>query len=1008
MESILLSFSFAVALPPPPPLASFSPGFRAIQTCHTPSSVPPSSSSAQHCPGYDVPQLVGRVRGDNATLCFHLGCCYAAASGDCTVAPNASATITPSSSTEWFSGNEPIPALSNTRGTIQLPLETSDALAVDCIYFPPFFGTCDGSRSDSRFDRGHDPYAPPINPTFGGATQKLRVNGVSIQALSYRWSPSEIVRRAAAPGLPWLTVNSSVRMVLGQSTVLLMLELTNRGTTQRRANVSFELPFVSRLYPEIDAGYESSSPFPLSPSGQRGAHATNATNASAWRFATTQGGGLGSEKPAVQTAYDTTGPTEYGKAVASIAKACTAAAVSSSLSPVSLTPVAPGSWSRVTMGGVLQPGQRERIEVSLAITTASASGECAAAAAQATAAATGFDQAWSEVATANEARWQAAFDPGEDTIFEGNFPTLESSDAALMKTYYGSLMSMMLVNKRGINTQMEVEETPAPTQSAAAGCEGTYVATVSGGQDVEQASHPFQLHAAGSKVGSLEVEATQYAGLMNPPWRVGRGALSPRHGESGDDDGASFIITMAFDNGTSAVGTVISDTGSGGGGGGNCSRIIWGNSSSVWIRIRPAGKWNMFVAAGALLGNTAFYLWDTSGASLLWSLLAPTSMSTANDAFASNDPLVKNALDYITMSSAGKYYAFSPISAFQALANEVRIGGERAAHRRIALTNRTAVEQLVFIANEYLRLPTFNGTVLSDWGGNPTNFLECQATYLHGIAALQASSVWMLREAAVAIRAVGGNASEADDMEQRASVILNDLLPQLAMGDDGGWWWMLYPPSRGGNSNNSAPTRVEGRFIHDFLYVGQAIAADLSSEQRDGMADFFQRELRTPDFVRAMSQRDPSAASTGSRRADHNQWGSWDGWSGGSITALAHLGRLDDALALARDLGRNLDEGPFGQAHRVFGAGEGPNATMARPSRKDQSWMAVCSGYIADGIIRGLFGYQPDLKLKAGAPPALLAPNAARGFEGKLRHVRYAGALYTITAGASGVRVERE
>ena len=71
---------------------------------------------------------------------------------------------------------------------------------------------------------------------------------------------------------------------------------------------------------------------------------------------------------------------------------------------------------------------------------------------------------------------------------------------------------------------------------------------------------------------------------------------------------------------------------------------------------------------------------------------------------------------------------------------------------------------------------------------------------------------------------------------------------------------------------------------------------------------------------------------------DHNQWGSWDGWAGGSITALAELGDYPGALDFTRALSDNLDEGPFGQAHRVFGAGEGEDGEMARPARKDQSW----------------------------------------------------------------------
>ncbi len=73
-------------------------------------------------------------------------------------------------------------------------------------------------------------------------------------------------------------------------------------------------------------------------------------------------------------------------------------------------------------------------------------------------------------------------------------------------------------------------------------------------------------------------------------------------------------------------------------------------------------------------------------------------------------------------------------------------------------------------------------------------------------------------------------------------------------------------------------------------------------------------------------------------KRDHNQWGSWDGWAGGSITALAELGDYTGALDFTRALSGNLDEGPFGQANRVFGAGEGEDGVMARPARKDQSW----------------------------------------------------------------------
>ena len=65
----------------------------------------------------------------------------------------------------------------------------------------------------------------------------------------------------------------------------------------------------------------------------------------------------------------------------------------------------------------------------------------------------------------------------------------------------------------------------------------------------------------------------------------------------------------------------------------------------------------------------------------------------------------KNACDYISMAETGKYYAFSVISEFQSIANEVRIGGDVVARRVIPLTNRTLLEQLIFVAQEYVLLP---------------------------------------------------------------------------------------------------------------------------------------------------------------------------------------------------------------------------------------------------------------------------------------------------------------
>ena len=771
----LLSAAAAAGPPPPsavPTLAALSPPrFIPIETC--PPLATPRHGAAP-CPGWRDPQKDGMVNGDNATMCFHLGCCY---SRDAETGAEACLATAPAggadpATDEWFSGNQPLPSLSNTRGTVQLPLETPDALSVDCIYFPPFFSTCDGSRSDSRDDRKPDPTGPVHEqPAFGGATQNLRINGAPLVSTAFKWTPAELVRRASAAGLPWLEANSSVRMVLGRSQILLRLDLQNSGDQPRPVNLSFELPFVSRLYPEVEEGYECCTPKPL----QAG---PGARNTSAWRF--TRRDSAAGAPTALQTAADTGGGTEGA--------ACTAAATSlvdsagSAIGAVELTPVAADSqWSLANTRTTLAPGARASVQIVLAV---GASVADVSAAASSTAAA--FDLVWSAIPGDYEERWQGAFLPSSNAHFSGNWPTLETNDTQLARTYYGSLMSMLLVNKQGIDTEMAIEEAPSPSAAkAAGGCAGTYMPVLGGHNHP-----PLQLRAG---AGPGQLVAAQFKGRRTQPWSTGHGTL------------AGSTITMRYDSGGDAhSGTVYAD----------CARIDWGARES-WVRIRPAGRWNLFIAAGALLGNTAFYLWDTSGASLLWTLLDPDGMAIANDVFGSADPLLKNACDYISMAEAGKYYAFSAISEFQAIANEVRIGGEQAARRVIPMTNRTLIEQLAFVAQEYKRLPKLGpGTDLPDWGAGATHFLECQDSYQHGVAALQASQVWMLTEAATLLRATGGSRADAEEMEGAAKSLLKQMLPQLSRDPRSGGWWHALSPSRR-NGTSAPPNSVEVRMIHE-------------------------------------------------------------------------------------------------------------------------------------------------------------------------------------------------
>eukprot|EP01043_Picozoa_sp_COSAG02_P055245 COSAG02_NODE_6377_length_3612_cov_2.589525_4_plen_314_part_01 len=258
---------------------------------------------------------------------------------------------------------------------------------------------------------------------------------------------------------------------------------------------------------------------------------------------------------ALQTAQDTAAPNTEWPHQHPAGNACTAAAVAASgagLSPVQLAPASTTlseaslsssrRWSVATTHGMLKPGETARIEIVLSVALS-----CGTAAAAAKGLVAGFVSKWAAIPEEYEARWQDAFVPppqpqqaqansttassamsstktgdgggsdgskataavasaSQQRHFGGNWPVLETGDEELRRTYYGSLMSMLLVNKQGIDTTMEIEEDkPKPAAAAEAakagavlavgGCEGTYMALPAAAGKNQP---PVQLHAAAS------------------------------------------------------------------------------------------------------------------------------------------------------------------------------------------------------------------------------------------------------------------------------------------------------------------------------------------------------------------------------------------------------------------------------------------------------------------------------------------------------------------------------
>jgi len=253
-----------------------------------------------------------------------------------------------------------------------------------------------------------------------------------------------------------------------------------------------------------------------------------------------------------------------------------------------------------------------------------------------------------------------------------------------------------------------------------------------------------------------------------------------------------------------------------------------------------------------------------------------------------------------------------------------------------------------------------------------------------------------MRETA-AILAGAGNASRAAALLSMANLTRDATLALFVKGttgDPGGYFAAGYPAGK----------RVEVRTCVDFLTVANAMPQDIDALMGKEMVDFTKRELLTPGWMRALSMKDVAAAQ--SDRADHGPRGAWDGWVGLTARALGTLGDYTEALRVVRAAAGVLDEGPFGQAHRVYGDN---NTVMIRPPRKggDQAYYAFCGSTIAGAVIRSLFGFNPPLSeplMSDGASPptfVLQMPKAPRGFDGVLRNVRYRGRLYDIHSDAS-------
>jgi hypothetical protein len=308
---------------------------------------------------------------------------------------------------------------------------------------------------------------------------------------------------------------------------------------------------------------------------------------------------------------------------------------------------------------------------------------------------------------------------------------------------------------------------------------------------------------------------------------------------------------------------------------------------------------------------------------------------------------------------------------------------------REKISDQTVLERLRVLATDWKKLLRAPTDTLADYG-EARNLLECVPTYIHKVPSFNAADVWMMREFAGILQAVGEPA-EARQIRAEADAMAKAVMTLYVPGK--GIWVSLHRDGR----------RVEMRHCYDFATVGRFMASDLSANVRGEMVGFVKRELLAEKWMRAQSMLDVAAAV--SDRPDHGSMGAYDAWPAVTVDAMCALGYWEDAIPFLRRTQAAIYEGVYAQAREFYGPTRRQYDAPVRIAQRE-GCMRECTGggAFAEAIISTLFGYSA----KPGGKLELVDANVSRGFRGDLRHIRYGGDLFSIRSGESGVDLHQE
>lgn len=401
-----------------------------------------------------------------------------------------------------------------------------------------------------------------------------------------------------------------------------------------------------------------------------------------------------------------------------------------------------------------------------------------------------------------------------------------------------------------------------------------------------------------------------------------------------------------------------------------------------------------FITSGERAPGTQYY-WDASMQSTVWALLEPVGMkatlrrwlvqnvrSGSNTYLTDTTGFDTNQYDHITG------YAFNACTIFKTTFDYLRITGDTHFLDEKLADGKTILQRMDEIATDWKSL-VLPDSPLADYGENG-NLLECAPAYIHRVASVNAQNVWMMRQDA-ALQELKGNPGRAKQLRDEANKLLPSVLALYKSG--AGIWYGLHKDG----------ARVELRHCVDYIYVGNALDADLTPTMRREMTDFVKRELFTSDWMRAMSLQD--AAASISDRPDHGPMGAYDGWIPLTVGTMWRLGFPGDAFDFYCRTAAVTSEGPFAQAREFYGPNRRKYDAPVRIAERDGCMKECISGVaFADVVINTFFGFDPSLDGKT----ILADPQMPRPFAGKLLRVSSREGEATIGADKQGLHLRKE